>query len=366
MYMAELHSYYMDPHAHGDTKWNNLNGKKSAKINVEINTNVVIRSNSKVLWLKKISKYLSSFLLLYSIGLNVYIYLLHIRLFVQQSDLSNAMIAVNHLIDNNDFAFTKLNNLEKEIIALKRFSENVVPTIIIENSPNVVGRNHELLSGNFGPLNDVGRIVITGDNFIAGNQSSLIEHRQKRGAKRSNNRRCRCRQDDKRENNWTKQQEFAAVHFLGSNLQVEETVAGIMGPWFNPVYSTEELSSLGINMINEDRMVEVMKKGMYFIYAQVHYCSKNKSNTFSINKISVSNGRDTVIAVCSKDNTKSTAETEISCHTSLIYYLDSEDRIYIRLRDTSRRINYHKGYTFFGLFPISAKLPTPELSFENE
>lgn len=26
MYMAELHSYYMDPHAHGDTKWNNLNG----------------------------------------------------------------------------------------------------------------------------------------------------------------------------------------------------------------------------------------------------------------------------------------------------------------------------------------------------
>ncbi|KAL1464682.1 hypothetical protein WDU94_004306 [Cyamophila willieti] len=100
--------------------------------------------------------------------------------------------------------------------------------------------------------------------------------------------------------------------------------------------------------------IQVMKTGLYMVYAQIYYTSpdhfsniSDSVNSYSIT-ISSPTASDRAIAVCSVHSGVNYT-SEVSCHLSIVYHLSVGDKLFLVQREPNRKILLKDGYSYFGI-----------------
>uniref|UniRef100_A0A8D8VN56 THD domain-containing protein n=1 Tax=Cacopsylla melanoneura TaxID=428564 RepID=A0A8D8VN56_9HEMI len=100
--------------------------------------------------------------------------------------------------------------------------------------------------------------------------------------------------------------------------------------------------------------IQIMKAGLYMVYAQVYYTSPDQTNnkTDSINSYSITvsspASSERAIAVCSVHSGLNYT-SEVSCHLSIVYHLSIGDKLFLVQREPNRKILLKDGYSYFGI-----------------
>ncbi|KAL4131623.1 hypothetical protein QTP88_008912 [Uroleucon formosanum] len=113
---------------------------------------------------------------------------------------------------------------------------------------------------------------------------------------------------------------------------------------------TQHLWDINLNNANHFIMkngkVEVLKPGLYFVYAQIYYSDKHDINGYYVMK------NDEKILGCTSTRHQDTQSSD-SCYTGGLIYFSSKDNLSIRGLDSDRFIILDPVRSFFGLFRVS-------------
>uniref|UniRef100_A0A1B6CP16 THD domain-containing protein n=1 Tax=Clastoptera arizonana TaxID=38151 RepID=A0A1B6CP16_9HEMI len=137
------------------------------------------------------------------------------------------------------------------------------------------------------------------------------------------------------------------AHFKGALPEAVIQDGGIIAPWYVDIPSSKEHLLNNLILLEGRGKIEILEKGLYFIYAQVYYLTTEALNSFSIH-VEEAGRRETVLATCSTVS-KTVNLSEVSCYTAIAHYLMPGDRIFILQRERNRRIVFRNGQTFFGV-----------------
>lgn len=127
----------------------------------------------------------------------------------------------------------------------------------------------------------------------------------------------------------------------------------IIAPWFVDNTANGEYALANVLLQEGRGKVVIVEKGLYFIYAQVYYLTSSSLNSFSINVESEDEHSLNVIAMCSAEAT-TTKQSEVSCYTAVVRYLQPGDKIYITQRERNRRVVFRDGQTFLGITMLNS------------
>ncbi|XP_003247539.2 protein eiger-like [Acyrthosiphon pisum] len=100
------------------------------------------------------------------------------------------------------------------------------------------------------------------------------------------------------------------------------------------------------HFIMKNGQVEIIKPGLYFVYAQIYYSDTHDINGYYVMK------NDEKILGCTSTRHQDTQASD-SCYTAGLIYFNSKDNLSIRGLDTHRFIILDPVKSFFGLFRIS-------------
>ncbi|CAA9997471.1 unnamed protein product, partial [Nesidiocoris tenuis] len=117
---------------------------------------------------------------------------------------------------------------------------------------------------------------------------------------------------------------------------------GLISPWFKDKTASGEFNLKNTTFREAKGSVVVPESGLYFIYAQVYYLTRNSSNSYSIT-VSDDLLRETILATCSSPPNEL---GESSCYTATARALKKDDRLQLRQRERNRHILLRQGQTF--------------------
>ncbi|PSN38931.1 hypothetical protein C0J52_11872 [Blattella germanica] len=92
-----------------------------------------------------------------------------------------------------------------------------------------------------------------------------------------------------------------------------------------------------------------------FIVFQVFYLTPELTNSFIITLQEQDKSKLEDLALCSANGSSNKQTTEVSCFTSLVRFLNTTDRIFLRQRERKRRIILREGHSFLGVVLLNGK-----------
>lgn len=143
------------------------------------------------------------------------------------------------------------------------------------------------------------------------------------------------------------------AHLKGAIPEAVIRDGGIIAPWFFDSTANGEYALANVLLQEGRGKVEIVEKGLYFIYAQVYYLTSSSLNSYSVNVESEDEHSMNVIAMCSAEAT-TTKQSEVSCYTAVVRYLYPGEKIYITQRERNRRIIFRDGQTFLGITMLNS------------
>ncbi|XP_025201888.1 protein eiger [Melanaphis sacchari] len=164
-------------------------------------------------------------------------------------------------------------------------------------------------------------------------------------------------EDEESYEDFKETQEIAAAHFTSDSSQYSTKTHphyngngrlkhpdGDFRDW------TQYLWEMNLNSANyltmKNGKVEVLKPGLYFVYAQIYYSDKHDINGYYVMK------NDVKVLGCTSTRHQDTQSSD-SCYTGGLIYFNSKDNLSIRGLDSERFIILDPVKSFFGLFKIS-------------
>lgn len=142
------------------------------------------------------------------------------------------------------------------------------------------------------------------------------------------------------------------AHYKGGLPESVVNEGGLISPWFKDKYASGEFALKNTTFKGAKGSVVVPEAGLYFIYAQVYYLTRNVSNSYSITLMHET-GLEIPLATCSSPPNE---QGESSCYTATARALKKDDKLQLRQRERNRHILLRQGQTFLGLVLLS---PSP-------
>uniref|UniRef100_A0A0A9YLE0 Tumor necrosis factor ligand superfamily member 13B n=2 Tax=Lygus hesperus TaxID=30085 RepID=A0A0A9YLE0_LYGHE len=142
------------------------------------------------------------------------------------------------------------------------------------------------------------------------------------------------------------------AHYKGGLPESVVNEGGLISPWFKDKYASGEFALKNTTFKEAKGSVVVPEAGLYFIYAQVYYLTRNVSNSYSIT-LKHESGLEIPLATCSSPPNE---QGESSCYTATARALKKDDKLQLRQRERNRHILLRQGQTFLGLVLLS---PSP-------
>ncbi|KAF6213441.1 hypothetical protein GE061_011160 [Apolygus lucorum] len=142
------------------------------------------------------------------------------------------------------------------------------------------------------------------------------------------------------------------AHYKGGLPESVVNEGGLISPWFKDKFASGEFALKNTTFKEAKGSVVVPEAGLYFIYAQVYYLTRNVSNSYSITLMHES-GLEIPLATCSSPPNE---QGESSCYTATARALKKDDKLQLRQRERNRHILLRQGQTFLGLVLLS---PSP-------
>lgn len=132
-------------------------------------------------------------------------------------------------------------------------------------------------------------------------------------------------------------------------------LAGMIAPWHADEQGAGDFLLSKFQLREGNGAVEVLEKGLYYIYAQVYYTTTESSNSFSIKLREKGKSSHEELAVCSVNIAVKQYMSEVSCFTSVVRFLNATDRVFLWQRERNRRMVLRNGFSFFGFVHLSGK-----------
>uniref|UniRef100_A0A8D9E3C2 THD domain-containing protein n=2 Tax=Cacopsylla melanoneura TaxID=428564 RepID=A0A8D9E3C2_9HEMI len=248
----------------------------------------------------------------------------------------------------------------KESIAIKSANRAIVPSeevIIVLPRELPDERNNDLSDRQL--LNELpgqSRRVRAVPSTIAS------EHGQGKGKKKRKHRNA-VRQNSSTKTNGAEKQsrsggrKFVSILLKGATPTASIRDGGVIRPWYMDTRANGN-SNMDVSahfVLQElSGKIQIMKAGLYMVYAQVYYTSPDQTNnkTDSINSYSITvsspASSERAIAVCSVHSGLNYT-SEVSCHLSIVYHLSIGDKLFLVQREPNRKILLKDGYSYFGI-----------------
>ncbi|KAJ9592170.1 hypothetical protein L9F63_001286, partial [Diploptera punctata] len=187
-------------------------------------------------------------------------------------------------------------------------------------------------------------------------EQDLTLDRVKRSKMRGNRKKPETRGDGTQTKK-SKNHGARALHLKGA--KPEQTVrdsGSLIAPWYADKEATGDFPLIKYELRQGNGTVEITEPGLYYIYAQVFYMTGELFNSFII---SVSNGNKQTkprdLAVCSVNGYTNKTKSEITCFTSVVHFLNTNDRVFLRQRERERKILFEEGYSFLGIVQLNSR-----------
>ncbi|GLV41695.1 eiger [Carabus blaptoides fortunei] len=161
------------------------------------------------------------------------------------------------------------------------------------------------------------------------------------------------RTSDIRDNTAHVQDGALAAHFKGSLPEIHIQNQGLVGPWYPDTSVSRQYKFPKFHLTEGQCSIEVTETALYLIYAQVYYITSSAVNSYTVFVRSEGSSDNNVVARCSSIGPNSSHIAEISCFTSTVYNLKTNDRIFIQQTEKNRTIILRDGHSFFGLVRLN-------------
>lgn len=164
-------------------------------------------------------------------------------------------------------------------------------------------------------------------------------------------------EDEESYEDFKETQEIAAAHFTSDSSKYSTKTHphyngngrlkhpdGDFRDWTQYIWGLNTNNANHLTMKNGK--VEVLKPGLYFVYAQIYYSDKHDINGYYVMK------NEEKILGCTSTRHQDTQSSD-SCYTGGLIYFNSNDNLSIKGLDSERFIILDPVKSFFGLFRIS-------------
>ncbi|XP_011144307.1 uncharacterized protein LOC105186059 isoform X3 [Harpegnathos saltator] len=126
-----------------------------------------------------------------------------------------------------------------------------------------------------------------------------------------------------------------------------------IGPWKKNNRTSSHFDFTKFHLVEDNMSIEVTISGLYIISVQIFYYGESKKCSYDVllNSEGMFEAKQLVTCITATSH----ATSEITCHTSVVTYLQKGDRLSIHQRETDRLIDLREGYSHVQLVMLAQK-----------
>ncbi|XP_028029983.1 uncharacterized protein LOC114242881 [Bombyx mandarina] len=151
------------------------------------------------------------------------------------------------------------------------------------------------------------------------------------------------------------QKDLLVVHFNGAYQEKNMSTQSLMGPWVRDTEVSSKQSDEKIKLNSDFNYVTINESGLYLVYTQVVYLTK-ESNCYFV-WAHQPDKEPRLLSTCATGDDSSRrpiAKSQMSCSVQTVARLYKGDTVNIAQREPNRRVWLRPGYSYFGFVKLSS------------